>query len=200
MAKHLTNADHDSRAGASGFDLASRSVGSGGSGAPSRRVARGAVWDGSLVHWPPIVVAAVLTMGVVAALTITVRSGRRAEVVAPVATMAAVVEPPGPPLPEPEPALAPEEQIVQGGAGPEPPAPAKIEIPPVKWDLPADIAAKPPAKPKAPAAQPAACSGDFGTSVTFARNPTEAFKEAKKDAKLTFILHVSGDFEDTAFT
>ncbi len=48
--------------------------------------------------------------------------------------------------------------------------------------------------------KPEACGGDFGTAVTFARNPAEAVNVAKRDKKLTFFLHVSGNFEDAGFT
>jgi hypothetical protein len=39
-----------------------------------------------------------------------------------------------------------------------------------------------------------------GTSVHFVDTPAEAAKQAKKDEKLVFILHVSGNFEDPKFT
>jgi hypothetical protein len=47
---------------------------------------------------------------------------------------------------------------------------------------------------------PEVCKGDFGTSVHFLKTPTEAAKQARKDEKLVFVLHVSGDFEDPDFT
>jgi hypothetical protein len=40
----------------------------------------------------------------------------------------------------------------------------------------------------------------FGTAVTFARNPVEAAWSAREERKLTFLLHVSGNFEDNQFT
>jgi hypothetical protein len=40
----------------------------------------------------------------------------------------------------------------------------------------------------------------FGTSVNFVDSPSEAAQQAKKDGKLVFVLHVSGDFEDPRFT
>jgi CheY-like chemotaxis protein len=42
--------------------------------------------------------------------------------------------------------------------------------------------------------------GEFGTSVTFADSPAEAAKQALKEEKLVFVLHVSGLFEDSDFT
>ena len=51
----------------------------------------------------------------------------------------------------------------------------------------ADLA-KPPAREK------------FQTEVEFVRNAQEAARIAKADNKLTFLLHVSGNFEDPGFT
>jgi hypothetical protein len=56
---------------------------------------------------------------------------------------------------------------------------------------------------KAPAAKPAkegATCGSFGTSVEFVDTPREAATLAKKQEKLVFVLHVSGNFEDPRFT
>jgi hypothetical protein len=44
------------------------------------------------------------------------------------------------------------------------------------------------------------CSGDYGTSVEFEETPKEAAVRAKKEEKLVFVLHVSGNFEDPRFT
>lgn len=44
-----------------------------------------------------------------------------------------------------------------------------------------------------------ACSG-HGTSVDFLDAPSEAARQAKKEGKLVFVLHVSGNFEDPRFT
>ena len=42
--------------------------------------------------------------------------------------------------------------------------------------------------------------GKHGTSVNFFDTPAQAAKEAKKDGRLVFVLHVSGNFEDPRFT
>ncbi len=42
--------------------------------------------------------------------------------------------------------------------------------------------------------------GSYGTSVEFTSTPSEAARQAKKDQKLVFVLHVSGHFEDPKFT
>ncbi len=47
---------------------------------------------------------------------------------------------------------------------------------------------------------PASCTGDFGTSVKFVRDPQEAFRLAGEQKKLVFLLHLSGNFEDPNLT
>ncbi len=50
------------------------------------------------------------------------------------------------------------------------------------------------------AEQPAASCGSFGTAVTFLESPQAAADKAKKEEKLVFVLHVSGNFETAEFT
>ena len=45
-----------------------------------------------------------------------------------------------------------------------------------------------------------AVSHKLGTSVDFVRSPTEANRLAQRTGRLTFILHVAGDFEEPGFT
>jgi hypothetical protein len=42
--------------------------------------------------------------------------------------------------------------------------------------------------------------GNFGTSVHFVATPSVAAKQALKEEKLVFVLHVSGLFEDPTLT
>ncbi len=42
--------------------------------------------------------------------------------------------------------------------------------------------------------------GCHGTSVEFLDTPSQAAARAKKEQKLVFVLHVSGNFEDPRFT
>lgn len=51
----------------------------------------------------------------------------------------------------------------------------------------------------AKASQVEAC-GDHGTSVHFEATPSDAARKALKEEKLVFVLHVSGDFENSDFT
>jgi hypothetical protein len=48
--------------------------------------------------------------------------------------------------------------------------------------------------------KPAACTGDFGTSIQFADSPKAAAEQARKEQKLVLILHISGHFEDPGLT
>ena len=42
--------------------------------------------------------------------------------------------------------------------------------------------------------------GEYGTSVHFEKTPSDAAAKARKEEKLVFVLHVSGDFENPEFT
>jgi hypothetical protein len=42
--------------------------------------------------------------------------------------------------------------------------------------------------------------GCHGTTVNFVNTPSEAARQAKKEEKLVFVLHVSGQFEDPGIT
>jgi hypothetical protein len=42
--------------------------------------------------------------------------------------------------------------------------------------------------------------GKYGTTVEFVSTPSEAARQAKKEQKLVFVLHVSGYFEDPKLT
>jgi hypothetical protein len=55
------------------------------------------------------------------------------------------------------------------------------------------------AKPIPPEKTEGSC-GSHGTRVEFVDTPREAAKIAKKEQKLVFVLHVSGNFEDPRFT
>lgn len=49
-------------------------------------------------------------------------------------------------------------------------------------------------------AQPAETCGEHGTSLHFEDSPSAAAKKALKEEKLVMVLHISGHFEDPAFT
>jgi hypothetical protein len=73
------------------------------------------------------------------------------------------------------------------------PMPKVLPPTPVK-PVPIKPAPPPPAKDKGETC------GAFGTSVDFVDTPSEAARIAKKEEKLVFVLHVSGNFEDPRFT
>jgi hypothetical protein len=54
-----------------------------------------------------------------------------------------------------------------------------------------DLAAAAPARP--------GCDR-LGTGIDFVRNPPDAFRQARQEGKLVFMVHLSGNFEDTEFT
>jgi hypothetical protein len=56
------------------------------------------------------------------------------------------------------------------------------------------------ARPDDAAPRPRPEGDCFQTAVEFVRNPQEACRLANADDKLTFILHLSGNFEDPGFT
>jgi hypothetical protein len=51
-----------------------------------------------------------------------------------------------------------------------------------------------------PTVAPACTAETYGTSVTFLNNPSEAARQARASGKLLFLLHVSGNFEESRFT
>lgn len=55
-------------------------------------------------------------------------------------------------------------------------------------------------QPKPPAKAEGDTGGSCGTSVDFYDTPSEAARHARKEEKLVFVLHVSGNFEDPRFT
>jgi hypothetical protein len=60
------------------------------------------------------------------------------------------------------------------------------------------VGGKPPAKPADKPAE--GVCGSYGTTIDFLDSPKEAAVQAKKEGKLVFVLHVSGNFEDPRFT
>ena len=61
------------------------------------------------------------------------------------------------------------------------------------------LAETPPAVVGVKQTEPPAC-GNHGTAIEFVGSPKEAARQAKKEEKLVFVLHVSGHFEDPRFT
>lgn len=56
-------------------------------------------------------------------------------------------------------------------------------------------------QPPVAAAQPATPAGEtYGTQVLFLNNPAAAREAAQHEKKLLFVMHISGNFEDSCFT
>ena len=51
-----------------------------------------------------------------------------------------------------------------------------------------------------PAKEEGGTCGSHGTTIDFVDTPAQAAKQARKEGKLVFVLHVSGNFEDPRFT
>jgi hypothetical protein len=66
-------------------------------------------------------------------------------------------------------------------------------------ELDGKSAARPAAPPALKDKAEGTC-GSHGTRVDFVDTPSQAAKIAKKEEKLVFVLHVSGNFEDPRFT
>jgi len=59
---------------------------------------------------------------------------------------------------------------------------------------------QPEPKPAAPQAAPQPAGETYGTQVLFLNNQEAAADLAKRDHKLLFVMHISGNFEDSCFT
>lgn len=57
-----------------------------------------------------------------------------------------------------------------------------------------------PSEPKILDVSPFASCEQIGTKILFMKDPPEAFKRAKAEKKLVFMMHLSGNLEDKGFT
>ncbi len=99
---------------------------------------------------------------------------------------AGVAEPPGA-------AIVPAPVVAVNLPAPAPAAPARVPETPAEEDAP-----PPPTAPAQPEPRPAGQT--YGTRVTFLASPEEAMRVARREHKLVFVLHVSGNFEESCFT
>lgn len=100
----------------------------------------------------------------------------------------ALVDTPAPPPLAPEPPAQQEAKADETPEVPVPPEPQEPILTPAKQLLAA----------QAPA--PVCAAERYGTRVDFLNNPQVAARQARTQAKLIFLLHVSGNFEDNCFT
>ena len=95
--------------------------------------------------------------------------------------------------------------------------PPKVDDLPPLIDVPIPAPAPPQAEPVPPQPEPAApikpvvakkevdhkvyanCA-QIGTNILFMKNPPDAFKKAREEKKLVFVVHLSGNLEDKDFT
>jgi hypothetical protein len=88
---------------------------------------------------------------------------------------------------------APESAPVARLRGFTPPAQERRPAAPLRGLLPPA-----PEQPQAGTGAPRAET--YGTSVTFLASPAEAARQARRENKLLFVLHIAGNFEESCFT
>jgi hypothetical protein len=108
--------------------------------------------------------------------------------------LAAAAEVPLPPVANDD--ADPDVPLPQAAVGlpPRRPAPFLPEPPPLA------PLAEPPPDPGLPVERAGLVCDKLGTSIAFVKNPPDAFRQARKEGKLVFMVHLSGNFEDTQFT
>lgn len=170
------------------------------------------------IHWSPIVVSAsvsfVLVICVVAWIVAHPNKAPHPLETASLALVVPPLEPPEPPQPQTTPVVAAipafhrapsPEGIVESlpvleEELPPPPSPRPkrmtlVESPPLP--LPEEQSPQPPV---AEAASPPPAGETYGTQVLFLHNREAAADRARRDRKLLFVMHISGNFEDSCFT
>jgi len=63
-----------------------------------------------------------------------------------------------------------------------------------------DAARNRPVAESRPQADPPPSCSNLGTQITFLHHPPDAFRQAAREDKLVLMVHLSGNFEDEAFT
>jgi hypothetical protein len=156
-----------------------------------RRIFNGA----ARAYWPVLLGGSVAIVLVGAGLTVAVQSVRRPSPQWSKTPSKAI------------PRLIIEERIVRGVARPEAPPFAFAAKAALPGTIPAPkfqelaMILQPPAPEIEVDSNPQDATYDtYGTSVNFMRSPTAAVRKARKEDKLLFTLHVSGNFEDPQFT
>lgn len=72
---------------------------------------------------------------------------------------------------------------------------------PLIEEAPPPLPPPPPREPEPAAEAAAPANGQtYGTNVVFRNNPAAAAESARRDNKLLFVMHISGNFEDSCFT
>jgi len=172
---------------------------------PPRLVQRPALSPPRL-YWPPVLVAAavsaVLILGTTAAGFVYACTRGPDEPPETDAASPPKHESPPPVAVPPKtevPAPAPRPVVVARAKAPAPLLPERSPPKPVAPQVPEPPPPEPPAAPSV-ATDPPAARGSFGTCVEFAASPLAAARLARERQKLLFVLHVSGDFEDSRFT
>jgi hypothetical protein len=151
-----------------------------------------------LVNWRPVAAAggaALVLVVAVLAWAVThpsARARRAAESAEPTPPAEKVV------AVQPE-IVTPPATVTQAPEAPAPETPSPRSAPQI---IQASVPSRHDAPPAEARAEPHAASvcQTFGTSVEFDANPAHAAKQAAESQKLLMVLHVSGNFEESAFT
>jgi hypothetical protein len=136
-----------------------------------------------ILCWPAVVAAGALALLFMVGMTLAVSAGSRPAEVAKASPPVVV------PTPETDlPLTLPPETTQAVAPAPTPPVkPAPVPV--------VELAPLPSAE------APACGTGDtYGTAVLFSNSPAEAGRQAAQEKKLLFVLHLSGNLEDDAFT
>jgi hypothetical protein len=165
-----------------------------------------------LIYWPAVAAAAGLSLALVAGLFVwlaTLPAPQRDDAAggenaaaqeAPPRTQAVLPRASEPTAKQDNPAKA---HSPAGDVGARKKSPASRSVLPRREPSPpADQAPHDPKEEELPApplsGRPA--GETYGTSVVFLSNPAEAARRARQEDKLLFVLHVSGNFEESCFT
>ena len=164
------------------------------------------------IHWSPIVASAsvsfALVVVVVAWIITHPNKAPRPSEPATVAIVFPQIEPPAPPAPRIAPVIAPtpafhrapaREVIVANLSALEEESPP-LPPPPSPRPKPQPQPERQPQPPVVEAAPPQAAGESYGTQVLFLNNQSAAADLARRDRKLLFVMHISGNFEDSCFT
>lgn len=167
------------------------------------------------ISWSPVFVAVSLSFALVAGIVAWIaahpRDGEKQSPVRSVATVEPTIELPSPlhsPVLSATPALhRPHSReaigqsipVVEDDPPPLPP-PSSLLTHPDRREERSEVAPEP-ALPSAKKAPPRRAAGEtYGTQVLFHTSQAEAAEVTQHDHKLLFVMHISGNFEDSCFT
>ena len=187
-------------------------VDAGRSGEPSRTI------EQTRLHWSPIITSTLVSFALVVCVVAWIAVHPNKAPHSLETARVAVLETTAPPTPQATLVIAPtpafhrapaQETIVDNLAGieeelpPLPPPPSPRPKPLLLSEQPPLLQPEdrhPPQPPVVEAAPPQPPGETYGTQVLFMNNREAAADLARRDHKLLFVMHISGNFEDSCFT